>query len=221
MSRSHNLLPPELHALLEWESEVPPLPPGVRARAIARARAALAVGQTIPFAASGPVPRIRLALAIVVAVAAAAAAGTLGYALGGSYVRAVPASEATTSVVSPAWSTYTAESSTPVPSAAARDAGLVPRPSQAEPEPEELLLLGEARSAVADHDFAAALVHINEHARRFESGLLSEEREALRVKALSGLGRTEEAQRAAGAFEREFPHSVLVRAVRRMAAPVP
>lgn len=219
MSRSPSPLPPEVHALLEWESEIPPLPARVRKRALDRARAALEMDQATPFAASGSVPRIRFALAVVVAVATAAAAGALGYSLGGSYVRSVPASEAATPVVLPARSPYTSDSPTlVVPSQMAGDAGPVQRPSQAEPEPEELLLLGEARSAVADHDFAAALVPISEHARRFESGLLTEEREALRVTALSGLGRTVEARHAANAFAREFPHSVLLGAVRRMAA---
>jgi len=45
---------------------------------------------------------------------------------------------------------------------------------------------------------------------------LLEEREALRVKALSGLGRVEEARRAAHAFEARFPRSVLLPAVNQM-----
>jgi hypothetical protein len=75
-----------------------------------------------------------------------------------------------------------------------------------------------ARAAVARQDFAAALVPIGEHARRFKGGRLTEEREALRVKALSGLGRTEEARHAANAFETRFPNSVLQPAVSHMAA---
>jgi hypothetical protein len=85
-----------------------------------------------------------------------------------------------------------------------------------EPGPEELRLLGLARAAVARHDFAAALVPIGEHARRYKNGRLTEEREALRVKTLAGLGRTEEARRAANAFESHFPRSVLLRAVSHM-----
>src|SRR5206468_1667962 len=83
-----------------------------------------------------------------------------------------------------------------------------PTPSRAirnEPGPEELALLRTARAAVARQDFAAALVPISEHARRFKNGRLAEEREALRVKALSGLGRTDEARHAARAFEARFP----------------
>jgi hypothetical protein len=43
----------------------------------------------------------------------------------------------------------------------------------------------------------------------------------LRVKALAGLGRTDEAWRAAGAFEERFPRSVLLPAVSRMPASEP
>ena len=78
-----------------------------------------------------------------------------------------------------------------------------------------------ARAAVARQDFAGALAPIVEHARRFKDGRLTEEREALRVKALSGLGRTGEAQRVADAFEARFPRSVLLPAVSRMPASAP
>jgi hypothetical protein len=74
---------------------------------------------------------------------------------------------------------------------------------------------------VARQDFAAALPLIAEHAREFKNGRLAEEREALRVRALSGLGRTEEAQHAADAFGSRFPRSVLLPAVSRMPASTP
>jgi hypothetical protein len=90
------------------------------------------------------------------------------------------------------------------------------RSSATEPSQDELVLLRQARAAVARQDFAAALGPISEHARQFKSGRLAEEREALRVKALSGLGRTEEARRAADAFEARFPRSVLLPAVSKM-----
>jgi hypothetical protein len=73
----------------------------------------------------------------------------------------------------------------------------------------ELGLLQRARAALARGEFSAALGAISEHQRRFPSGRLGEEREALRVKALSGLGRTDEAQRAAERFRDRFPESVL------------
>jgi hypothetical protein len=49
-----------------------------------------------------------------------------------------------------------------------------------------------------------------EHGRRFPSGSLAEEREALRVRALSGSGQSDAARRAARAFATRFPRSVLL-----------
>jgi hypothetical protein len=75
---------------------------------------------------------------------------------------------------------------------------------------EELRVLEPARVAVARGEFAKAMRPIAEHARRFKEGRLAEEREALRVKALAGLGRSEEARRAAAAFASRFPRSPLL-----------
>jgi hypothetical protein len=69
----------------------------------------------------------------------------------------------------------------------------------------ELEVLRPARSAVALRDFSSALPILAEHERRFPNGRLAEEREALRVQALSGMGRMEEAGRAAAAFRERFP----------------
>ncbi|HZL16761.1 MAG TPA: hypothetical protein VFG23_03330 [Polyangia bacterium] len=74
----------------------------------------------------------------------------------------------------------------------------------------------QARAAVARNEFAVALVPITEHARRFRNGRLAEEREALRVKVLVGLGRTNEARRAASDFQKHFPRSVLLPTVSQM-----
>ena len=82
----------------------------------------------------------------------------------------------------------------------------------------ELQLLRDAREDVTRGDFARALAVIGEHVRRFRNGSLVEEREALRVKSLAGLGRREEAQRAAAAFHARFPHSVFLSTFERMKA---
>lgn len=81
----------------------------------------------------------------------------------------------------------------------------------------ELRLLRQARAAIARGAFADALVTISEHARRMPSGRLAEEREALRVRSLSGLRRHVDARRAADAFKARFPHSVLLPRVDQMA----
>ena len=80
----------------------------------------------------------------------------------------------------------------------------------------ELRVLQPARQAVAQQDFTAALSAIEEHQRQFPSGKLTEEREALRVKALLGLGRTAEAQRVATAFRAHFPRSALLKRIDEM-----
>ena len=73
----------------------------------------------------------------------------------------------------------------------------------------ELRVLRPAQRAVARGEFASALAAVAEHRRRFPSGRLAEEREALRVKALLGLGRSVEAEQAGAAFHKRFPRSAL------------
>jgi hypothetical protein len=75
--------------------------------------------------------------------------------------------------------------------------------------------------ALLDQERAIPPLSAAQHARRFKTGRLVEEREALRVKALAGLGRTEEARRAAAAFRARFPRSVLLPAVSQMPASTP
>jgi hypothetical protein len=70
--------------------------------------------------------------------------------------------------------------------------------------------------AVARKDFASAIRLLEEHARRFGTGQLAEEREALRVRALAGLGRDTDARRAAADFEERFPRSPLLSTVEQM-----
>jgi hypothetical protein len=96
---------------------------------------------------------------------------------------------------------------------AGRAAVIPSRPTNA-----ELQLLLAAREDVTRGDFTAALTVVAEHARRFRNGSLVEEREALRIKSLAGLGRHEEAQRAAAAFHARFPHSVFFSTFERMEA---
>ncbi len=96
--------------------------------------------------------------------------------------------------------------SIPAPSAAARQVS----PSSAETYAIELGVLEPARTAVAQGNFGAALTSIGKHQQRFPRGQLSEEREALRVRALWGMGQTERAKGAAAAFRRSYPRSGLL-----------
>src|SRR5258705_5468769 len=58
----------------------------------------------------------------------------------------------------------------------------------------ELGLLEPARSNIARGDFNGALAAIARHQRDYPRGQLAEEREALRVRALWGMGRKAEAE---------------------------
>jgi hypothetical protein len=81
--------------------------------------------------------------------------------------------------------------------------------SSADPGALELVLLQRARLALTRGEYGAALAAIAEHRRRFPSGPLREEREALRIRALEGLGRSDEARRAGERFRERYPRSVL------------
>ncbi len=83
----------------------------------------------------------------------------------------------------------------------------VEAPTSASELAAELALLHEARAALAAGDGAGALRRLGEHARRFRSGHLVEERMLLRVQALCAVGRTAQAREAARTFTRRYPDS--------------
>jgi hypothetical protein len=221
MNEKRPPLSPELDALLAHEREIVPLPATTRARSLARARAALADASALP--ASRPVVAqpFRWAVAAAIVCVAGGAAAAVAY-----QVRARRASTPAVAAVvaSPAPAPSFARPDHDDAPAAAPEASpptrAMVRPSGALPPTDtariELSLMGQARAAVARGDYAAALTPIAEHTRRFKDGLLAEEREALRVKALAGLGRGREAARAASAFRVRFPRSVLLPAVQQM-----
>lgn len=73
----------------------------------------------------------------------------------------------------------------------------------------EQSLLDPARAALARGDGAAALSRLALHERRFPAGLLSQEREAMAVRALVLTGARAEAERRAASFRSRFPGSLL------------
>jgi hypothetical protein len=81
--------------------------------------------------------------------------------------------------------------------------------SSAAADSAELALLQRARAALAVGNDDAALDAISEHQKLFPSSPLREEREALRIRALEGLGRDDEARRAGEKFRERYPKSVL------------
>jgi len=221
-------LPPEVEALLDHERDISPVPAAVRARALARARAALVAGAArSPSRRSAAPRRIRWAAAAAMVCVGGAALGAVAYEIRSRLIdvpSARPAAPPVTSVpVKPASPAPEAPEAPIAPIAAAPstpppDTHATPHLSRADAARAELRLLKQARAAVARENYAAAMPPIAEHVRRFKDGRLAEEREALRVKALAGLGRTDEAQRAAAAFRARFPRSVLLPAVGRMPA---
>jgi hypothetical protein len=214
-----NLLP-EVRSLLDRERRIAVLPPAARARAVSRARAALAAGvatRPLPSRAPSAVGWAAAAgLAFVASVAAAATAYNIG-------IRARP--------TGPVLAAAPAAAS-PVLRRSAEDERILelldapvreskPGRSSAAAVRAELRLLQQARAAVAREDFPLAIQLLAAHARRFKTGRLVEEREALRVKSLAGLGRRGAARRAAADFEANFPRSPLLPTVREMLDSMP
>ncbi|MFO0642061.1 MAG: hypothetical protein U0183_22745 [Polyangiaceae bacterium] len=78
----------------------------------------------------------------------------------------------------------------------------------------ETRLVRDATSALQRGDGAAALAALDEHARKYPQGVLSEERDAQRVLALCALGRVAEAKSGAARFVVRHPSSALVSKVR-------
>ena len=202
----------DVAALLESEREIPAVPAGLRARAVARARRAVVAGADV-----APVPRRAarvsrpLAAAGVLVVAALAAATTARRRApsAGAPTPAPVGLEAASRIAAPA-PELTVFAAPPPPTAPRR-----PRRALALEEvyARELRLLLPARAALARADFAAALAATAAHERQFPRGQLAEEREALRIVALAGARRPSEARAAAAAFHARFPDSLLQRRV--------
>jgi len=217
-------------AVLDEERGLPTVPANRRDRAVARARSAALAGEVpAPLRSPGGPSRMRWAAAAVLACTAAAASATIlewrGRASSGGPSLARPAprrDSAGSPPVAPSATKVLGEEPAPRPAERPREpavprgvepAATASRSTARAALSDELRLLAPSRAALARHDFAGALVAIADHARRFREGRLAEEREALRVKALAGLGRVQEARAAAAEFRRRFPRSALLPAI--------
>ena len=218
-------LSPELEALLAPQRTILPLAPSVEARAIARAAAAVESAQQVAGHAVGrPWWVFAVAAGAVFALGAGAYAARAwrSEAASPAAVRVAPVASSRVTESRPATSAAVAPEATALATIAAPEASArrrsVRKTGAATPAATnaELQLLRAARLDVTRGDFAGALATIAEHIRRFRHGSLVEEREALRVKSLAGLGRHEDAQRAAVEFHARFPHSVLLSTFERM-----
>jgi hypothetical protein len=85
----------------------------------------------------------------------------------------------------------------------------------------ELALLEPARSSIGHGDYRTALTAIDQHRREFPNGQLGEEREALRVRALWGLGQRQTAFAAAKTFRKRYPRSGLLSWLKAESEPTP
>lgn len=118
---------------------------------------------------------------------------------------------------------------TPVPSAPAPAQVSAPPMKSSEPETpveshpsptkdrllaQERAIIEMGRSALARGENALAQSHFERHWAEFANGQLAEEREALWIAALAGLGKRNEALERAADFERRFPESLLGSGVR-------
>jgi hypothetical protein len=202
---------PELARILEGAKANLPVPDIVRARVMARARAATSKPAQRE-AARGQ--RRRTAL-IALAASVSLIFGATGVALALFVRHGRPLDQVAKPMVAPAFEPSTQTAAPPVASPALAPVALSPKPTGRPRTPQEsyaaeLDLLYRSHAAYASGSFTRSLALLSEHARRFPKGQLTEEREALRVRALAGAGRTEEAKRASEAFAQRFPHSLLL-----------
>jgi hypothetical protein len=99
--------------------------------------------------------------------------------------------------------------SSPTPSAsAARANGATANQTNA-----ERALLDLATTAFARGEPAESLGALDRHRQRYPNGLFAEEREALAIRALVGLGRTTEARERGRLFVAKYPNSLMFPAV--------
>jgi hypothetical protein len=229
---------PESKALFEMERQFPPQPAELRARSLRRARRS-----EIPESSPGRLVFGRpawLAAAPIVAFAALAFASLRGFGpfaprslelpAMSSRVNATPARPALAAPPAslpapPAESEATLQRASSPEKAKGPLAAKTPlfkrRSMDADTQAAELRLLQRARAAVAAGEFTTALALTADYEQRFPAGHLREECEALRVKSLTGLGRSEQARRAAEGFREQFPRSVLLRRIEETAKPSP
>lgn len=211
MNPYHLQTEPELQALLAAGKEIQKLPDIVRARALSRAR--VLMENVTPLRVGGHAKRRVLALAF-----AASTILLVGVAGAVVAIRTLAPQPSPPAQPIPPRTLLPAPVLPPTAPAAPAVLPPIPVPSKHTARPAtptesytaELELLHRAQAAYAGHDFTSALAVVAEHRRRFPNGRLAEEREALRVRALIGAGRTSEARSAASAFAERFPRSVLL-----------
>jgi hypothetical protein len=225
MMRRDPELEPELHAFLAHKGVERHLSPEVRARALARAQSIISGGGVLrpgrlcelDTPAPIPLPRRRAVARVALAGSVALVVGFIGQVVASRGRGASPRHPLpeTVAVLQPAEGPPPAREASPaVPMRPAVPRVAAARSRRAVPAAElftlELELLQQAQAAYTRRDYETALELVANHAQLFPRGSLAEEREALRVRSLLGLGRQADAHREAVAFARRFPYSVLL-----------
>jgi hypothetical protein len=224
MRRRDTVTDQEVEAVMDRGRQIRPAPDLVRARLLARARAAVAAPTAAAPVAFPERPtawherRLAVAAAALMVLAAAGA----GAALYSHTMRATaisPTPQRTPQRPTIPASAPEVPAAEPAPQLVSSSRlqrshrSLSPQESYAA----ELDLLQRAQSNYASQDFPDALMLVAEHARRFPTGRLAEEREALRVRSLAGAGHGDEARRALAAFAKRFPRSAFLPRLREQA----
>jgi len=205
---------PELDVLLEDGRVIPRVSEVVRARSLSRARATMAAMAVIPREPLSSVRRRSLTIALAASLAMGVGAAVATAALRGRVPS--PSQPAPPAVLHTQRPMHTLDvppsrpSIVPPPAVTARPQRWAHPATAQESYAAELDLLARAQVAYAAREFADVLARVAEHGRKFPNGRLAEEREALRVRALEGSGRTEEAHRAAATFADRFPRSIML-----------
>ncbi|HEY3666151.1 MAG TPA: hypothetical protein VGL19_09135 [Polyangiaceae bacterium] len=202
----------------------------LKARALERARATLqgerwsgvriSSSEQLAPAARTRFSRLVLPIAAVLAVAGLASAGmhlaasrapasgaTTVVEPGAPQTPAAPAAVAPSSV-SLAAATEAEEAVAPVVGSPRVEAHV--RPTPAQQYALEVAELEPARLGIGRRDYDSALRAIARHRRDYPAGLLAEEREALHVRALWGMGNQSAAKAAAETFRKRYPRSALL-----------
>jgi hypothetical protein len=244
MSRPIDPLDADVAAVVSAAEALDTLPPGAQARVLASVAARVAAfppgggsgggaggaGQT----ASTPAPTIasvgaKSAIIALVSFCAGVTVGVVAKPAPPPVERLVyvdrPAPPASAPVAA-AWPTVPVDS-LPV-AASAQPAGTAETPnasaiaaSSRDQLAAESALLDIARVAVAQGDGVRALEAVARHRTQFPGGALTEEREALEIKALHLLGRDAEARAHEARFERVYPKSLFLPALRGIVDPAP
>jgi hypothetical protein len=217
---------PEVEAMLAHERSIVPQVAIVRARALSRARAALWECDWALLPAPGRPRRLFVAAAASVALLASAAAA---YQLTRApspepergartpqsmwYAQAVPPSATAEPAAPSAEKLASARAPASAGTLPTKTSGVglqASQPGQEDGGFGELRMLERAQKSDARRDFAAVLSVTTDIERRYPAGRLREERDALRLRALVGLGRGSEARLLATRFRHDFPRSVLL-----------